>query len=254
VVANGQIKANGSYKELEKLEFPLLMAADSLQHDKKENEDEIMNEAAKLPLNRFQTEVQSREKESQQKGKVSVEVYKKYFKAIQSLPLVIFVFVLRVIYQAVASFIDYFVAQWINWEESQIAEELLNGVCSNTTDDLMCTSSTDDERKQFVKTYIMIITASVVLIFITVFMFIHTLIRVSQNLHDLMLRGLTQAHMKFFMKNSSGRILNRFSKDIACIDTSLTNNIYECSNVSCLQISAFCSSLFRSSSLRLYQS
>lgn len=42
--------------------------------------------------------------------------------------------------------------------------------------------------------------------------------RASRNLHNMMFRGLTRARMYFFHTNPSGRILNRFSKDMGQVD------------------------------------
>jgi len=46
-------------------------------------------------------------------------------------------------------------------------------------------------------------------------------LRASMHLHDKLFRGVTQTFMQFFNRNSSGRILNRFSRDIGLIDTNL---------------------------------
>ena len=53
------------------------------------------------------------------------------------------------------------------------------------------------------------------------FLFFHTLLRASQKLHDNMTAAVIKAPVIFFDTNSAGRILNRFSKDIGCMDDSL---------------------------------
>ena len=42
--------------------------------------------------------------------------------------------------------------------------------------------------------------------------------KASKNLHNQMFNGISYAHMYFFNTNPSGRILNRFSKDMGQID------------------------------------
>ena len=42
--------------------------------------------------------------------------------------------------------------------------------------------------------------------------------RASRNLHDNMFQSISQATMRFFNANTSGRILNRFSKDMGAVD------------------------------------
>lgn len=41
--------------------------------------------------------------------------------------------------------------------------------------------------------------------------------RASQNLHDGMFKGLISTTIRFFDTNPSGRILNRFSKDLGLV-------------------------------------
>lgn len=50
----------------------------------------------------------------------------------------------------------------------------------------------------------------------------------SKRLHDTMFRGISHATMHFFNTNSSGRILNRFSKDMGAIDELLPTALIDC--------------------------
>lgn len=56
--------------------------------------------------------------------------------------------------------------------------------------------------------------------------------RASRRLHDSMFTSLTRATMRFFNTNTSGRILNRFSKDMGAIDELLTNALIDVLQVS----------------------
>ena len=49
----------------------------------------------------------------------------------------------------------------------------------------------------------------------------------SRNLHKTMFDKLLRAQPTFFDVNPSGRILNRFSKDIGCIDETLPLTVYD---------------------------
>lgn len=53
----------------------------------------------------------------------------------------------------------------------------------------------------------------------------------SVNLHDGMFNSLLKTTMRFFNTNSSGRILNRFSKDIGAIDERLPVAVIECTQM-----------------------
>lgn len=234
VMSNGQIKAQGSYQELEKMDLPLLMPTESPQHDKNELDDKLANATSNVAKANECDSKPEEEREAQEGGTVSLTVYKKYFEAIKSIPLVIFMLFLRVINQSIASFLDYFVAQWVNWEES-IATEKSNGEVNilNSTDSSISQSSLIDETRQsFVNYYIITIVVFIVVILNAEFSFFYALIRASKNLHDMMFRGLTQTYMQFFNQNPSGRILNRFSKDVGSIDTQLPNTLFECICVS----------------------
>lgn len=51
--------------------------------------------------------------------------------------------------------------------------------------------------------------------------------KASQTLHNRMYQGLSQATMYFFQTNPSGRILNRFSKDMGQIDENLPSSMLD---------------------------
>lgn len=53
----------------------------------------------------------------------------------------------------------------------------------------------------------------------------------SKRLHDGMFQSLIRATMQFFNTNSSGRILNRFSKDIGAIDERLPLAMIDCTQI-----------------------
>lgn len=52
--------------------------------------------------------------------------------------------------------------------------------------------------------------------------------RASRNLHDGMFTSISHATMRFFNTNTSGRILNRFSKDLGAVDELLPIALIDC--------------------------
>lgn len=64
------------------------------------------------------------------------------------------------------------------------------------------------------------------------FGFFRMCLRISLRLHDRLFRGITRTSMYFFNTNSSGRILNRFSKDIRTVDADLPHTLMDCLSVS----------------------
>lgn len=57
-------------------------------------------------------------------------------------------------------------------------------------------------------------------------------LQISFNLHEKLYHGVTRAMMFFFHRNSTGRILNRFSKDMGAIDSTLPVVVIDCIKVS----------------------
>lgn len=60
------------------------------------------------------------------------------------------------------------------------------------------------------------------------FAFFATCMRASMRLHDNMFRSISHATMRFFNTNTSGRVLNRFSKDIGAVDEMLPTALIDC--------------------------
>lgn len=74
------------------------------------------------------------------------------------------------------------------------------------------------DQYTFMYIYLGIIILLIVITFVRTFTFINICMKASRRLHDAMFRSITRATMRFFNTNSSGRILNRFSKDMGTID------------------------------------
>lgn len=176
VMSDGQIKTHGEFEELKDKEIASLLP---VEDSDPKAEDKEFQEITKHFTVKKEEESQETyaEKETQEEGKVSWNVYKNYIMAVQNIPLVVFVLILRVLNQSIASFIDYFVAQWVNWEESV-------GHQTNHTVDVNDTaifpqdfSEIDDKRQQFINMYIIIICVFIVIIINAEFSFFYSLIR-----------------------------------------------------------------------------
>lgn len=66
----------------------------------------------------------------------------------------------------------------------------------------------------------------------------------SQNLHDNMFGGLIATTMRFFDVNPSGRILNRFSKDIGSVDEALPKILHDAIQINLSMIGAIAVTLY----------
>ena len=66
--------------------------------------------------------------------------------------------------------------------------------------------------------YACLVSASLTFAFIRAYGVFLVCLRCSERLHDKMVLALLQAPVHFFDSNPVGRILNRFSKDVGCLD------------------------------------
>lgn len=88
-----------------------------------------------------------------------------------------------------------------------------------------------ETRHRFVITYCEILAIFALFYVWRTFQFFTVCLRGSVKLHEIMFKGISEAKMFFYNKNTSGRILNRFSKDIGNIDTLLPQCLLDCSSV-----------------------
>lgn len=91
----------------------------------------------------------------------------------------------------------------------------------------------NQERTNYIITYAILMAAAMYVYVHRTFAFFLMCLRASIKLHDKLFRGVTRAMMNFYVSNPSGRILNRFSRDINSIDTILPPTLIDCISVSC---------------------
>ncbi|XP_055678761.1 probable multidrug resistance-associated protein lethal(2)03659 isoform X2 [Lutzomyia longipalpis] len=226
----GHIETSGTFKELKTSKSYSLLAnaiGDGAKEAKGKadgNEDEKKSKTGNNLANQPTTS-----KESQVVGAVGFQTYKSYFKSVESCWTVSVVCFLFLAAQVSMSGVDYFVSKWVNWEESISYEnQQRNATTEGTAEG---SSSHDDEeaaRRRFIYTYAIAILSLLGLTLSRSYSFFHMCLRASIKLHDKLFRGLTRARMLFFNTNPSGRILNRFSKDIGCVDAQLPVAMMDC--------------------------
>lgn len=191
--------------------------------------------------------------EKQQEGSIGYYVYKAYAKASGGYTVIFFLLVAFVLSQLAASGGDYFLTYWVNKEESRIqttdsdflttgtdnatssfdmdfgnstnegAANVTGNAITNAFSDLLnvfrqLTGSENDDRNIDIYIFTGLTVATIVITLFRSMVFFRTAMRASRRLHDAMFNGVTRATMYFFNTNPSGRILNRFSKDMGQID------------------------------------
>ncbi|XP_055588125.1 probable multidrug resistance-associated protein lethal(2)03659 [Uranotaenia lowii] len=188
----GQVEASGLYRELGE-SIPMEPALQNPNATEKYESEDIQTDNV----------VQHTNEEGQKQGNVGFTGYFNFLKSVRSWIFVGLVAVLLMAWQAASTATDYIVFIWVNWEQ-------------NHSDSPESTWTTE----LHIVVYASLITLTL-LLSINSFAFFEMCLRASRNLHLALYRGIASATMYFFNTNSSGRIMNRFSKDIGLIDSSL---------------------------------
>ncbi|XP_028160766.1 probable multidrug resistance-associated protein lethal(2)03659 [Ostrinia furnacalis] len=245
---NGKIVAQGTYHELQNgvPEFEKLLEVsekieeekqkknavnyenqESVEHNYKIRSQRSMSEASQLSFNLdLDNNLSPKyEGENQNKGSVSKSVYMAYIKSGGSVGSMASLLILFILAQVFYSATDIWLKEWVNLEESNTAEIKKQ---NSTIDGAPPVSYVDLSlnhfhltREQCVYVYASLILICIFFTWNKLVVFYNTCIKASITLHDTMFRGVTSAPMWFFHHNPSGRILNRFSKDMGQVDTLL---------------------------------
>ena len=87
-------------------------------------------------------------------------------------------------------------------------------------------------------TYGVLIGVATVLLIIRAGLFFKAVLKSSENLHDKMLEAVLKVPVLFYDTNPAGRILNRFSKDLDHMDSTLPDTFLEA-----VQLALYCVSV-----------
>ncbi|XP_053667782.1 probable multidrug resistance-associated protein lethal(2)03659 [Anopheles marshallii] len=205
VVEEGRIAAQGNYgKELSEY----FRSSDLSQHQQPTEEQIPKHRGEDGPNISSKDQEQSlpserKEKEGQEDGTIQLKIYLEFFKSVNSTLFVSFTALLMIGFQVACSGTDYFVFVWVDWEE--------------TFTNALETRWTTDDHVLFYAGAIII----TILLTANSFAFFEMCLKASLNLHAALYRGVSRTAMLFFHQNASGRVMNRFSKDIGLVDTSL---------------------------------
>ncbi|KAH8350457.1 hypothetical protein KR067_002068 [Drosophila pandora] len=241
VMEKGQVNAVGTYQSLRGLglNFASLLAdpegeevreADAppsgeLKSEKAESTPNLVAESRPKEPEAEQMITQER----QEAGRVGLELYAKYFRASGGFFAFSLIMGYCLLSQVMASTGDYFLKYWVAKRGTlveagnyTVVAGVLESQISVWLNDLGCSVVPET-----VVTYIFtLITAlTIILIISRFFVFYNAAMRASIRLHESMLRGVTRAAMYFFHTNPSGRILNRFAKDLGQVDEELPSNM-----------------------------
>ncbi|XP_046392414.1 ATP-binding cassette sub-family C member 4-like isoform X2 [Ischnura elegans] len=264
ILNNGKIEGRGNYEELQKtgLDFAMLLKHDEEDPDKidsKEGKGNSLSRQTSRGSSRTNSEsmdadeIEEKQKveESRSHGSVSGSVYGRYFAAGGHPCVIVILFLLFFMAQALASACDFWVTFWTNMEELRQKDILLEKSLGTATEpgfSFANESLVPEFNTSFTEKmahvngdplYLVFNTENCIyiystLIFLTIvvtlarsFLFFTVCMRASVNLHNAMFQSIAHATMRFFNTNPSGRILNRFSKDMGSIDEMLPQTMVD---------------------------
>ncbi|CAH2229132.1 jg8067, partial [Pararge aegeria aegeria] len=257
VMRAGKIVAQGTYHELKNgvAEFEKLIEMgskgeeekqkqkiayekqESVEHSHKLRSQRSMSEASQLSFNMDldNNKDPAYEGESQKEGSVDFGVYLSYIKSGGGKFTMILLCSLFMLAQIFYSSTDVWLKEWVNIEEANSAyqKEVRNiSTSTNSTPPLNFEELSKNyfhlTREQCVYIYASLIVICMFFTWNKLLVFYNTCIKASTVFHDTMFRGVTNAPMWFFHHNPSGRILNRFSKDMGQVDTLLPVALVDC--------------------------
>ncbi|KAB0797837.1 hypothetical protein PPYR_08830 [Photinus pyralis] len=209
VLGDGTVKAHGRFDELQEStsDFAKLLNIEN------ETDTEVQRIRTKSEsdsnslLENTNVSLENINKEDQVKGKLSFDVYKSYFNIGTHWLPILCVFCLFFVTQLVYSFSDVFISLWATVEENRYKADP-TGFWNFSTETWMYI-------------YIGTITSLVLVTIPRSSSFFIVCMNSSLQLHNQMLSNVLQATMRFFSTTPSGRILNRFSKDMGLVDEML---------------------------------
>uniref|UniRef100_A0ABM5ETW9 ATP-binding cassette sub-family C member 12-like isoform X1 n=1 Tax=Pogona vitticeps TaxID=103695 RepID=A0ABM5ETW9_9SAUR len=153
--------------------------------------------------------------EGKQEGSVSWKTYYTYIRASGGFILWSFILLLFMLMIGCSAFSNWWLSYWLEQGSGANCSLPQNTTCDEE-------SITGNPRLHFYQlVYSMSIVAMIVLSFIKGFVFTKTTLRGSSILHNTVFYKILQSPMSFFDTTPTGRIMNRFSKDMDELDVRL---------------------------------
>ncbi|CAG9854513.1 unnamed protein product [Phyllotreta striolata] len=226
VLNGGNIEIEGTYSELVKSENPL-----TVHLTEEENEiikrqlsiseasvdgDERKTSVKNTPptVNGKIKDVSKQMQEKTSKGTIEGSLLWKYFRSGLSVFEMMFLVALLGTAQGAASLNDWYMSFWTNAEEARTLN-LTNSTLNSEYPTTIWSSNT------YLILYSGILAVCLITTMLRSILYYKFIMTCAEKMHGALYRGVTSTYMSFFDQNPSGRILNRFSKDIGTVDEGL---------------------------------
>ncbi|XP_022822572.1 multidrug resistance-associated protein 4-like [Spodoptera litura] len=167
-------------------------------------------------------EAQKMKEEERQSGNLRWEVISAYFRSGGNVCFILFALLVVVLATACAASVDYWVSFWTN--QMAAYEESLGGDSIEPGLDVQAGPFTVG---QYLIIHGCLVAALVLMVNLRVFPFAYLCVSASAKLHNQMFSTMLRGIMRFFDTSSSGRILNRFTKDMGSLDEILPRTLLD---------------------------
>ncbi|XP_011877743.1 PREDICTED: multidrug resistance-associated protein 4-like [Vollenhovia emeryi] len=248
VLDQGSVKMQGSYNTLVQSNLDFVKMLDNLSHEaqKKEEQKSSESSAKKISITRRASglsttssiisdiddsdyvETNQEEAETRTRGRISGRTYKEYLHNGGNYFTLFMLLLAFLLGQIFSSGTDYWVKVWVTLEDARrigntsdikqsaniYNDSFLGSIFTLGPDGLLSTVDA-------IYVYTFCITVCIVIVMFRNFHFMRMCTKSSCTMHNTMFSNLLQARMSFFHHNPSGRILNRFSKDVGIVDEML---------------------------------
>ncbi|XP_011701011.1 PREDICTED: multidrug resistance-associated protein 4-like, partial [Wasmannia auropunctata] len=257
VLDRGFVKMQGSYNALVQSNTDFIRMMDNLSHEKIEaqKKEKELRRTSQMSLGKITTRrnsetsiasstysdidnsdyVENRpEAEMTAHGRMSGRVYKEYMYYGGNYFTLFMLLLIFIISQVAITGNDYWISYWTTLEDVRRIENtsdakrfahmyndsFLGSIFTLNSNGLLSTADAI-----YVYTFSIIVCTTTTLF--RCFFFMMVCMNSSRNLHNTMFSNLLQACMSFFHTNPSGRILNRFSKEVGILDELLPKTMLE---------------------------
>nr|CAD7403867.1 unnamed protein product [Timema cristinae] len=219
------------------LELPVLSSR--AQHDKRSTRSKVSRRSS-IALESEIVELDppsSDHIEKSSKGKIARSMYIEYMRAGTNICGFLGVVLMFLLSQGAASGADYWMSYWVTQEESLAYYDQLPDNYTELNRSFEDTNIILIPREDLFSTETSLHIYTAIIVFLLVITFSRAIIfyamcmKSSQGLHNSMFNGITKTRMRFFDVNPSGRVLNRFSKDIGSVDEILPKALLDATQI-----------------------
>ena len=220
LLENGCVTVSGTYTELKQSDNEFLTLLEGEPEEEEEKNASTVKKAKSLKSLEH-VDVPSEVKEQRGSGNISKKVYTSYLRAGGNICASLFLALLFILVQLAGSGTDYFLSFWVNLEQIRLGR---NQTETYTNGDRNDTSISEEFEEIFFTSENCLYLYSTLVAFVIFSSLTRSLnffrfcMKASRNLHNRMFTRIVYTSMRFFNVNPSGRILNRFSKDMGSID------------------------------------